>query len=170
MRSRNFLIVILLLGSMACTTAAERIGQIEQLEIAMFDKDKKFDEDIARDLMGDYEQFAEEFPEHEMAPEFLDRAANIARQLKEYERGLENYQTIVVRYPDFEKIIETKFLIAFMYDVELKNKEKAEEKYKAVAEQYPDHVFGKNAKDRLVTLHMSDEELIEFFNQKNSRQ
>jgi tetratricopeptide (TPR) repeat protein len=124
---------------------------------------------LAKQLLGDYEDFASSCPENDMAPIFLDRAANIARGLKDYERGLKNYQAIVDRYPNFDRIIETKFLIAFMYDNEIKDKSKAEEHYKAVAEEYPTHVFGKNAKDRLVTLHMSDKELLEFFEEKNKK-
>jgi len=86
---------------------------------------------------------------------FLDRMANIARGLKDYQHGLDNYQAIVDGYPEFERIIETKLLITFMYENEIKDK--VEEHYKTVVAEYLGHVFDGNAKYRLIALHMTDE-------------
>ncbi len=161
--------LLALLTLASCNSEADKIRSIEACEQVLFDKEKEFDENIAKQLLSDYEDFSSSYPKNEMAPVFLDRAANIARGLKDYQRGLDNYQAIVDGYPEFERIIETKFLIAFMYDNEIKDKAKAEQHYKAVAEEYPGHVFGRNAKDRLITLHMTDEELLEFFEKKNAK-
>jgi hypothetical protein len=68
-----------------------------------------------------------------MAPEFLDRVVNIAGGLKDYQPGLDNYQAIVDGSPVFERVIDTKFLIAFMCDNEIKDKVKAEAHYKTVS-------------------------------------
>ncbi|NND93913.1 MAG: hypothetical protein HKN45_03555 [Flavobacteriales bacterium] len=171
MRRSIGIAVIIFMGLIAvsCNSEAEKIMHIEDTEKVLFDKEKDFDETLAEQLLNEYEAFAASYPENEMTPVYLDRAANIARGLKDFERGLKNYQAIVEGYPEFERIIETKFLIAFMYDNEIKDKAKAEEHYKAVAQEYPDHIFGRNAKDRLITLHMSDEELLEFFDEKNKK-
>lgn len=149
---------------------AEDIKAIEALESQLFSELQEPKEDVAKKLMANYEQFAKEHPEHEQAPVYLDQSANIARSIfRDYKRGLACYEGIVEKYPDYDRIIDVKFFIAFMYDNELKDKAKAEEHYKAIAEQYPDHIFGRNAKDRLKTLHISDKELLEHWEKKNGQ-
>jgi len=148
--------------------AAEQISNLESLEKQMFTDKAQPDDSLANVIMDGYERFASQYPEHEMAPVFLDRSANVARGFRQYDRVLKDYKKIVSDYPDYEKIIETRFLIAFTYDNELKDKVEAEKHYKAIAEEYPNHLFGKEAKQRLATLHMSDEELIQHFKELNA--
>lgn len=149
-----------------------QITQIDALMQEMFDYSSKPDmrpqsDSVMNLLRGRYDRFVVEYPEHEMAPVFLDRAANIARNKKDYKAALDYYSRIVKEYPNSENIVDTKFLIAFVYDTELNDKEKAREQYEAVANEYPDHILGRNAKQRLQNLHMSDKELIESFEKQN---
>ncbi len=157
----------------SCSTLdspVEQIGGLEKLESQLFSELKEPNEDIANQLMDGYEKFAKDYPEHEQAPVYLDQSANIARSIfRDYQRGLDCYEAIVENYPDYERVIDIKFFIAFMYDNELKDKVKAEAHYKAIANEYPNHVFGRNAKDRLGTLHISDKELIEQWEKKNGQ-
>lgn len=159
-------------GGKSAPTEAERIEEIERLMADMFkyssSPDMRAESDSVAALLKErYDAFVAKYPEHEVAPMYLDQAANIARKDKDYPAVLDYYQRIVKDYPDYENIVQVKFLIAFVYDTELNDKEKARSHYQAVASEHPEHNFGKNAKARLENLHMSDQELMEHFQEKN---
>ncbi|MDA0973487.1 MAG: hypothetical protein O2867_07120 [Bacteroidetes bacterium] len=171
MRKRLILVVCGVLTLLACDrskTAQDSIADIESMEKKLFSTMESPDDSLADALMTAYEAFNTEFKENEMAPEFLFRAANVARSFNEYDRALSCYETILADHPEYENIIETKFLIAFMYDNDFKDKDKAEELYKKMAAEYPRHLFGKEAAQRLETLHMTDQEMLEHFKRKNA--
>ncbi len=153
--------------------AGNQISEIESLMKQMFEysssRDMRAESDSVADLLETrYDRFVKDYPKHEMAPVYLDQAANIGRKKRDYESALNYYDRIIKDYPDYENIIEVKFLVAFVYDAELRDKDKARIHYQAVADEYPDNVFGKDAKARLENLHMTDEELIEYFEKNNN--
>jgi len=173
----SFLVIALLA---ACGTkdsprvlpAGEQITEIEDLMKQMFKyssaPNMRSESDSVTDVLKSrYDRFVDEYPKHEMAPVYLDQAANIGRKKRDYSSALEYYNRIINEYPEYENIIEVKFLIAFVYDAELRDKDKAREHYQSVADEYPNHVFGQDAKARLENLHMTDEELIEHFEKSN---
>ena len=145
----------------------ESIAQIEQMEKKLFATMEAPDDSLANDLMTAYEQFNEDYKENELAPECLFRSANLARSFNQYQRALGYYQSIVDGHPYYQNIIETKFMIAFMYDNDLKDKKKAEELYKSISAEYPNHIFGREAAKRMETLHMTDQEMLDYFKRKN---
>ena len=169
MRSIVILCVTVILFS-ACgsqLTEKESITQIEKMEKDLFATMETPDDSLADALMTAYESFDAQFKESELAPEYLFRAANLARSFNDYKRAIGHYEAIVDHHADYENIIETKFMIAFMYDNDFKDKKKAEELYKSIAAEYPEHIFGREANKRLETLHMSDQEMLEYFKRKN---
>jgi len=148
-------------------TEQESISQIEQMEKDLFSKMEVPNDSLADVLITAYETFNMDYKDHELAPEFLFRAANLARSFNEFDRAMGHYQTILNQHTDYQNIIETKFMIAFMYDNDLKDKKKAEEVYKSIAAEYPEHIFGREASKRLETLHMTDQEMLDYFKRKN---
>lgn len=145
----------------------QEIARIEAAEVKLFDAMGKHSDSLATVVMDGYKQFISDHPDHERTPEFLFRSANIARSYRDYDQAIANYERIVKDYPDYENIVESHFLMAFMYDNDFKDKPKAEEIYKQVAAQYPDHNFASQATERLKTLYLSDEELIKRFKEMN---
>ncbi len=171
----TLLLVLSLMLFAACSTDkfdsmsdTEAIALIESQEESLFDAMGQHSDSVSRSVLGLYDKFAAKFPAHELTPEYLSRAGNISRSLKDYDMAISKYQTIVDKYPDFEKVTEAHFLIAFIYDNDLKQKEKAKAVYQKIADTRGDHVFAKQAKERLETIHLSDKELIERFKRQNA--
>lgn len=142
------------------------LEHIEGLEEELFNTMASPDDSIAHELIRSYERFADKDPGHEMAPEFLFRAANVARSFKEYDQALAFYQRILKNHGSYQNKIETEFLIAFMYDNDFKDKEKAKAEYQRISQTYPDHIFGIQAAQRLEHIDLTDEELIELFERR----
>ena len=171
------LLAIILILMVSCgnedTTAVDN-GQkevknrIDSLETLLFKKIEKHHDGISKELKASYLEYTEKFPEDDITPEFYFRAANMARALKNYPEALDIYRKIVKNYPDFEHHVESHFMIALVYDNDLNDKFNAKRVYGEVAEKYPDHKFGQDAKLILETyIDLTDEELIKYLEEKN---
>lgn len=146
----------------------ELATRIDSLENLLFGQESKVDKEVAAELLQSYLKFTDTYPADERSPDFLYKGAGIARGVGVHSRALKMYQRILEDYPDFKKQAETSFLIAFTYDNDLKEIDRAKEAYSKVIEEYPDHEFAEQARERLKTIDLSDEELIDLFMKRNA--
>lgn len=143
-------------------------SKVDSLETLLFEKIERHHEGISKELKTAYLEYSGKYPDDELTPEYYFRAANMARALKNYPEALDIYRVIVKDYPDFEHHVESHFMIALVYDNDLKDKFNAKRVYNEVAEKYPNHKFGQDAKLILDTyIEMTDEELIKYLEEKN---
>lgn len=141
--------------------------RIDSLEQVLFSNNTSVDKEAASQLLQSYIRYTESYPASAMCPDYLYKGAGIARGVGVHQRALEMYQQILADYPDFPKQAETQFLIAFTLDNDIKDIEAAKGAYNVVIEKFPDHVFAEQAKERLKTIDLTDEELIELFIERN---
>jgi tetratricopeptide (TPR) repeat protein len=160
----------------ACTEGSKGVDSeraalvvtIDSLEQAFFGNEMNVDKELAAQLLQSYIKFTDTYPMDEHTADYLYKGAGLARGVRLYTRALQMYTRILTDYPDYKKIVETQFLIAFTYDNDIKDIEKAKEAYNLVIEMYPNHEFAVQARERLKTIDLSDEELIELFMQMNA--
>jgi tetratricopeptide (TPR) repeat protein len=120
------------------------------------------------ELLAKYEKYASTFPgDQSKTPEYLYKAGALARGIGQPLQALRAYDLILRKYRDFERNPEVAFLIAFTYDADMNNPELARESYEEVVNRYPDDAWAVQARQRLETIGMTDEELIEFLMQQN---
>lgn len=144
--------------------------RIDSLETILFGQESRVDRQVAADLLQSYIKFTDTYPADERSPDYLYKGAGIARGVGVHSRALKMYELILSDYPDFKKQAETQFLIAFTFDNDLNEKELARAAYNKVIENYPEHEFAAQSKERLKTLDLTDEELIELFMSKSAGQ
>jgi tetratricopeptide (TPR) repeat protein len=172
----RFLIVVSIALVAACSGGTKEadsekaalVSTIDSLEQAFFGNEMNVDKELAAQLLQSYIKFTDTYPMDEHTADYLYKGAGLARGVRLYTRALQMYTRILTDYPDYKKIVETQFLIAFTYDNDIKDIEKAKEAYNLVIEMYPDHEFAVQARERLKTIDLSDEELIELFMQMNA--
>ena len=140
--------------------------RIDSLEQVFFEGEEEVTEESADSLFTSYKTFITAFPNEDATTEYMFKAAGIARGMDRPEEALKLYKSLLTDYPEFDKKAETRFLIAFVYDSDLQNQDKARSNYKLVQENYPDSPWSEQAKQRLSTLGMTDEQLIEMFEQR----
>ncbi len=184
MKTSNIIYILLpliLLGLMGCgqeegkeeksPSREKLLSNIEGLKKELYDTSKtasrKNTRITARNLARNYLEFASDHPGDERTPSFLYQAAGLNRGNGRYRKALNLYEKIRQEHPGFEKQAECLFLQAFIHDQDLNNKDSAKVLYQQVIEEYPDHKFAQDAKARIETLHLSDEELIERFEKMN---
>jgi tetratricopeptide (TPR) repeat protein len=99
----------------------------------------------------------------------LFEAARIADGLGKFEKAIELLGTYHDVSLNPEKRAESAFLVAFIYDAHLKDAKKATDYYNKVIQLYPASVWAEQAKDALHMVGKSDEELMEFLEQKSQQ-
>ena len=146
-----------------------KLAEIDSLERIVTADTFFTQKSAASELLAKYEKYASIFPgDQSKTPEYLYKAGALARGIGQPLTALRAYDLILSKYGDFERNPEVAFLIAFTYDSDMNNPELARESYEEVVKRYPDDAWATQARQRLQTIGMTDEELIEFLMQKNN--
>ncbi len=93
------------------------------------------------------------------APEYLHRAAETARTLRDIPKAITLYDWIIERYPTHPRGSTALFLKAFTFDNDLKDYENARKYYEEFLAKYPKSEFAESAQFLIDNLGKSDEEL-----------
>lgn len=145
----------------------DRLDAIARLEEELKAGGDQPDRKVARKLMGEYLDFYNFQHDEPETPDFLYRAGELANYIERPKKAVEIYRNLFEGFPDYPKRVETLNLIAFVYDYELNDKDKARKSYELLIELYPRHKLAEDAKARLETIDLSDEELIKLFESRN---
>jgi TolA-binding protein len=114
-----------------------------------------------------YLRFANNFPNDTMAPACLFDAANISMSLTQYQRAINLYDTISIKYPTFKRAADCIFIRGFIYDDKLKDTAKARAMYQMVINKYPHDSIASQARAAIAILGKSYDEIIKQFEEKN---
>ena len=143
---------------------------IKKLETTLkSQKDARLNKPAALELIAKSEAFASAFPDDPKAATVLFQAADVARGIGEYELAIKHWQTVNQKYPTFERSPDAAFLVAFTYENDLQNKEKAKSLYNAFLANYPDHQLVPQIEQLLKVIDKTPEELIKEFQKKNAQ-
>ncbi len=96
----------------------------------------------------------------EKSPEYLYKAAEIARSLRTFPKTLSLYDWIIESYPNYEKASTTLFLKGFVIENELQNDELARECYQEFLDKYPNDELADDVLFLLENLGKSNEEIL----------
>lgn len=105
-------------------------------------------------------------PQDPRSPEYLVKAAEVARSIGAYDLSLTTYQEAIDRYPDAPKSAVALFMQGFILDEDLNKDNEAKSKLTSFITKYPDHKLRQSAEILIENLGKTDEELIEAFQKK----
>lgn len=141
---------------------------ITKLESEVFSNpDQPIDAEKGKQLLGAYLDFSNIHRQDSMAPEYMFKAAEMAMNLRSFTNAIDILQNLRDGFPKFEKQPDVCNWIAFIYDFEINDKVKAREAYNDIITLHPNHRYADDARARLETIHMTDEEWMEWARQKN---
>ena len=141
---------------------AEAVKRIRAMEDSVFEN-LAFDTRTAQALLDVYKAFASAHPQDTMAPEYLFRAAGVAKSMHDGDQGLRLYERIIADYPSWRRLPDVYYLKAFTLDSDLDRKGEARTAYTEVINRFPEHPFARDAKAMIENLGLTDEQLIEKF-------
>lgn len=142
--------------------ATDVASRIKAMEDSVFES-LSFDQRKAQALLDVYKAYANTYPQDSLAPDYLFRAANLAKTMHEGEQGITLYDRIIKDYPSWKRLPDVYYLKAFTIDSDLDRKGEAKTAYEEVIARYPDHAFAKDARAMIDNLQYTDEELIQRF-------
>jgi len=148
--------------------AEESKTNIAKLEAEVFSNpDMPIDTEKGKQLLGAYLDFSNIHRQDSMAPEYMFKAAEMAMNLRNFTQSIEILKNLRDGFPKFSKASDVCNWIAFIYDFEINDKTKAREAYNDIITLFPNHRYADDARARLETIHMTDEEWMEWAKQKN---
>lgn len=143
------------------TPLADRINSL--ISTMYNEKTHFLDRNKATGYINACEVYAISNPSDEKAPEFLFKAAETSRTIKNYPKALEIYDWIYNSFGSYSKSGQALFLKAFTLDNDMKKYDLARPVYEAFLAKHPDDVFAKDTKFLLENLGKSDNEIINNF-------
>jgi len=141
----------------------ELYNHILELEKEIFDTTKSLNRGAAIDLMVSYAKYANSFPNDSLSPEFLYKAAEVARGFGDGKKAIGYYELLLQKYPNYSKRAVSLFMIAFTYDNLLKDTANAGKFYRKFIKEYPNHKLAEDAKQLLKFLGKNPEDIIKGF-------
>lgn len=119
-------------------------------------------------LIDMYAEFTENFKESPQSPGYLFSAGTYCMSYNLSTRAIAFFDTLIVRYPSYEKHPDSYFLKAFVYDTQLSNLPNARKAYEELIEKYPDHELAAQAKALVNLLGKDLDAIIKEFEEQNS--
>ena len=112
------------------------------------------------------EAFALSLPDHEGTPDFLYKAAEVARSLRTMPKAMALYDWILDKYPNHDKGPTTLFIKGFLLEQEFGQEDEARLVFEKFLQMYPEHEMASSAKFLLNNMGKSDEEILKEIEEK----
>lgn len=161
MKTLRYLVLMMLpLALYACGSAGEDLTKIRSLEQQLSAVNGPLDTVKVRELIDEYDRFADAYPDDTNAPQCLLNAGGLANTLMQGEKAIAFYDRIIEKYPNHRTAAEAYFLKAFVYENTLQDLEKAKETYQEFIRKYPQHELADDAEVSLRNVGKSPEQLL----------
>lgn len=153
----------LLLG-ISCTKKVNLKEEIAQLEKELYDTtNKKVDEKTALLLVDKYVAYADENKDDTLSPVYLFKGGEICMNIKKGEKAIELFNRVIEDYPNYNKLAETLFLLAYTYENVQNDIAAAKDKYELFLFKYPNNQMAEQVELSLKHLGKTPEELVAEF-------
>lgn len=146
---------------------AMKLELINELEAKVWGEGANPDEKTQRQLLIAYSEWGNNFRDDERTPEYMFQGGRIAMILNKPRRAIELFLGVHDGFPKYEKRIESAYLVGFIYDDMIGDREMARKYYLKVIELYPESTWAESAKALNEQLYMTDDEIIKMFQEKN---
>lgn len=163
----SILLVAVSIALASCSGRSSLVSKIEKAEKDLKSDTTKMPENKkVKETQALYFEFAENYPDDSLAPEYLFRAADLAIFLHDFKTTLGLYDRILTDYKQYPKIPQALFMKAFTYDQYIQDPMKAAEYYRQFIALYPNHELTDDASQALLFCGKTDEEILEILQQR----
>jgi len=169
-------ILVLTLIIFSCNTDSSSINTkvVTEENIQTIIEDLKIGNGIDKtkvsELIQSIDAFAKENADNKNTPKYLELKAKYLGALGKNTEALEVYNIIYSKYKDYENSSDALFMMAFLYENNMNDKEKAKAFYQKYLDEFPTKVFAKDAKFSLENIDKTPEELMEMLKSNNAKE
>lgn len=159
---RKLAIIALIAAVAACEQPKDLSASITGMETEIR-QHAEMDTAIAKNLTAAYIEFADLNPNDTASPVYLSRAADIYKEMDgEALKAVNVYNRIIKEYPDNPQAARAVFMIGYVFDEKLNDKERAAKSYEFFLQEFPEHELAEDANALLMIARdtLTDEELV----------
>lgn len=144
----------------------ERLEKIKILEEKVEADKQLADIKSRKQLLVAYAGFINNHHEHEMTPEFLFRSGKLANEVGKPRRAIEYLTDLHDGFPSYPRRAEAAFLVGFIYENMLNDREMAQKAYETVIDNFPETQWAKDAQATIELLYLTDAQKIAKFKEQ----
>ena len=149
----------------------QNLATIDSLESILFsNKEAKVDPKAGMMLVREYAHFYQENKEDSLATDMLFKAAEVSMGIGQGNLAIKYFKLISKDHSDFHKAPEAMFLTGFCSENLINDTAQARFIYEKFIKNFPDHKLAQDAQFSIQNLGMSDEDLIEMFENKLAKE
>lgn len=119
-------------------SCAQMLSEVKAMEQSLLAGGEDVNVELRAKMMQAYAQFANACHDHEFTPEALFRRADLLRSAGKFHEAMTQLRDIHDNYANYEKRSVCAFLVGFIAEVELNDREQAKKTYQQVIEVHPD--------------------------------
>ncbi len=142
-------------------------GKIAKLE-SEIKTSQDLDTTAVIELLGAYQNFSAKYPDDSLAPVYLYKTAGLAMGLNRGKQAIGLYESVIQNFPEYKRIPECYFMLAFAYENMLGNTGKANELYNEFLIKYSDHELADDARTAIKFLGKSPVEIVSDLDKLNA--
>ncbi len=144
---------------------------IKQLGESIFENpdDMGLNRNASMNYIDACQAYALSNPGSKNSPEYLYKAAEVAKSIRSSSKSLSLYDWILNKYPDHERAPTALFIKGFILENELKNQVSAKAVYQQFLEKYPNHQLADDVNFLVENLGKSDEEIAKIIESKQKK-
>lgn len=120
----------------------------------------RYDANVANDFIGICEVYGLLLPDDTHSADLIYEAARTAGYIRSFPKAVELYEWVYSNYPAYDKSSQALFMMAFTYDNEMRNVDKARALYEEFLKKYPNDDFSDDARVLLQNLGKSEDEVL----------
>ncbi|MDR2836868.1 MAG: tetratricopeptide repeat protein [Bacteroidales bacterium] len=155
----------------SCNSNIEKenlVEEIKKIDEKLFSqKEEAINAELANDALKKYEEYVNTFPEDSLSPELLYKASLIAYGMDDFTKATSFLERIENKYTSYQKYGTVLFQHAFILENGIHDKNSAKQYYQKFINTFPNHVLTEDAKNALIYIDLTDEELLKLFESNN---
>lgn len=158
-------IALAIVTIVACQSPKEKaLANIKDLEA----NDSIFSPEQIEKVKLAYIDFANKYPDDELAPEFLFKAGQRCNASANHEQAIQLFQQVIEKYPTHKIAEDALFLQGYVYENSLQDMSRAKTAYVKFLELYPTSDLAEDAKHSIEDLGKTPEQIFAEFDKKDS--
>lgn len=159
---KRVLAILIFVVFVACSSddPAKRIAKLEK---QLFATEQAVDPLIADDLVTAYCDYATQYPDDLMSPEYLFKAVDVSMNLNNPQRTIAIVDRMLRDYPDYPRTQAALFVKGFIFETYYGNLDMARKIYEQYLELYPNGEFADSCRSSIENLGLTPEELVKKF-------
>lgn len=159
---KRILAILIFVVFVACSSD-DPARRIEKLEKQLFTTEQSVDPLVADDLVTAYCDYATQYPDDLMSPEYLFKAVDVSMNLNNPQRTIAIVDRMLRDYPDYPRTQAALFVKGFIFETYYGNLDMARKIYEQYLELYPNGEFADSCRSSIENLGLTPGELVKKF-------